>query len=70
MTISAKDEIRLLTLENEIIRLERFIKGAASTNQLNRLRVLCIDDVNQLKDLLENLEPEVQELLELTRKLQ
>ena len=70
MTISAKDEIRLITLENEIIRLERLLGGAASTNQLNRLKVLCTDDTNQLKDLLEKLEPEVEELLELTRKLQ
>ena len=70
MALTAKEEYRIQQLEVLAIQLNQLIKGASSENQLNRLLVLAQDDMDKLKIAQDELDIKVEELLELTRKLQ
>jgi len=70
MALTAKEEYRVQQLEVLAVQLNQLIKGASSENQLNRLLVLAQDDMDKLKTAQDELDIKVEELLELTRKLQ
>ena len=70
MAFTTADEVRLLTLEEVAIDLTKQLSGAASVNQLNRLLILCQDDIRIMTEQVEALEAIADELLTLTRKLQ
>ena len=70
MTLSAKDEYRIQQLEEITAQLKRLIEGAGSTNQLNRLHVLAIDEYEKIDRDMTSLEEKIDESLDLLRKLQ
>jgi archaellum component FlaC len=70
MTLSASERARLVAAEETIADLAQLVKGAGSKNQLNRLLILAQEQCRQLSSIVETLETQVQELLELARKLQ
>lgn len=70
MAFTAVDEYRIQQLEEATAKLTRLVKGAGSTNQLNRLHVLAIDEYEKLDRDMTELEEKIDELLVNTRKLQ
>jgi hypothetical protein len=70
MTLTAAEETRLENAEDTTQQLKHLIDGAGSKNQLNRLLVLCNEEIRKLNARVATLETEVSELLVLARKLQ
>ena len=70
MAFTAADEYRIQQLEEATAKLTRLVKGAGSTNQLNRLHALAIEEYEKLDRDMTELEEKVDELLVNTRKLQ
>lgn len=70
MSLTAAELKRIEDLETAVKGLTKLIGGAGSTNQLNRLYVLGQKTNEELEEKIVLLETEMQELLELTRKLQ
>lgn len=70
MTLTFSEEQRLTNAEETAQQLSHLIEGAGSKNQLNRLLVLCNEEVRKLNARVTTLETQVQELLVLARKLQ
>jgi polyhydroxyalkanoate synthesis regulator phasin len=70
MTLTFAEEERLTNAEEITQQLKHLIDGAGSKNQLNRLLVLCNEEVRKLTARVATLETQVQELLALARKLQ
>lgn len=70
MTLSRYEELRIQNIEEQIIVLQKQLRGAASKNQLNRLLVLANEEVRKLTVLNTSLQTKVDELIELTEKLQ
>jgi hypothetical protein len=70
MTLTRTEELRLENAEETAQQLKHLISGAGSKNQLNRLLVLCNEEIRKLNARVASLEEEVSELLALARKLQ
>lgn len=70
MSLTASELKRIQDLETNVKALTKLIAGAGSLNQLNRLLVLGQKTNSELTEKVEALETEMQELLELARKLQ
>jgi hypothetical protein len=70
MALTNSEQLRLTNAEETAQQLKHLIAGAGSKNQLNRLLVLCNEEIRKLTARVASLETEVQELLELARKLQ
>jgi len=70
MALTPAEEARLQAVELAVTQMQVLIRGMGSKNQLNRLRVLCGNNINKLTDKVTDLEAIAQELLDLARKLQ
>jgi hypothetical protein len=70
MTLTPAEKKRLQNAEATIIDLEELIKGAGSKNQLNRLLILANEEIRRLNERVDELQTEVNELLDLAKKLQ
>ena len=70
MALSATERTSLETLETDARNLAQLIKGAGSTNQLNRLLVLAQEQNRKLTVRIVELETEMATVLEKVRKLQ
>lgn len=70
MAFTAADEKRLRSIETIVYRLSVLIEGAGSKNQLNRLLVLAQNQVDKLSTRVDALETQMDEILELARRLQ
>lgn len=70
MSLTTSEEKRLSEAESTVNQLAKLVQGAGSKNQLNRLLVLCQQEVGELKSMVDELEDKVDELIDLTRKLQ
>ena len=70
MAFTTTDERRLLVLEAAALELSKKLSGAASMNQLNRVLIVAEDDLNKLEEQMDALEVIMEEILDLTRKLQ
>lgn len=70
MSLTAEELKRIENLEIAVRSLTKLIRGAGSKNQLNRLLVLGQKTNEELEEKVDALETEMDELLNLTRKLQ
>jgi hypothetical protein len=70
MSLTAAEEKRIENLEETVQQLSTLISHAGSKSQLNKLLVLCNEEVRKLTSKVDSLEAEVQELLTLARRLQ
>lgn len=70
MALTTSEAKRLDNLEQKVNNLTRLIAGAGSINQLNRLYILAMKEIEKLEEEVVASEAEVTELLELARKVQ
>ena len=70
MALTTAEEKRLTEAEYAINQLAQLVKGAGSTNKLNRLLILCQDELRKLNNRLDDIEDKAEELIVLARKLQ
>jgi hypothetical protein len=69
-TLTDSERKRITNIESAVTQLAHLVKGGGSLNQLNRLLVLAQSLCSELKEEIIILETKMDELLELTRKLQ
>ena len=70
MALSTVERLRLEAAERTLEQIAVSLRGAGSTNQLNRLLVLAQDQMRKLTTRVEALETTATELLALLRRLQ
>lgn len=70
MALTTAQEKRLSNVEETTQLIKHLVDGAGSKNQLNRLLVLCNEEIRKLNVRITALETEVSTLLELAQKLQ
>lgn len=70
MALTLTEEKRLKRLELTADQIKQWTKGAASENMLNRLLILCNEEISKMDIKITELEEKVDELIALARKLQ
>jgi len=70
MALTGAEEKRLREAEQTLVRINKILDGAASKNQLNRLYVLLLREVEELSNAASEIEEKVNEVLEYARKAQ
>lgn len=70
MALTASEEERLREAEQELVKVNKLLDGAGSKNQLNRLYVLLLREIEELSSAASEIEEKVNEILEYARKAQ
>jgi hypothetical protein len=70
MSLTAAEEKRISDLETKTVQIGHLVQGTASKNMLNRMLVLCQQEVANLTTKVEETEAKATTLLTLARKLQ
>lgn len=70
MSLTGAEEERLREAEQTLVKINKILDGAASKNQLNRLYVLMLREVEELSNAADEIEEKVNEILEYARKAQ
>lgn len=70
MSLTSEEELRIRNIENELDKMLHKLKYAASKNMLNRLHALTEQIKDRMDTRMDEAESQLQELLELARKLQ
>jgi len=70
MALTASEEERLREAEQDLVKINKLLDGVGSKNQLNRLYVLLLREVEELSNAASEIEEKVNEVLEYARKAQ
>lgn len=70
MSLTAAEEDRIQTIEQDLGKLFRLLDGAGSKNRLNRWYALLSREMKRLEERMDDMNEDLEDALALARKLQ
>jgi archaellum component FlaC len=70
MALTPQQNQRIIELEQRVKDIERIIKNVGSKSMLNQMKLLVDENLRKMRQELEAIEPQVEELLDKVDKLQ